>query len=223
MRHRHRIRSRLTYSNVVATLALVIAVGGGAAYAANTISSEDIINGEVKTADVGNNQIRSADVRDDTLSQGGLTAPDIATDAIGTDELAAEAVTPAELAVGATFTSARLNDVSSFDCTGLPDGWYDEDPGFANEVGYYRDPFGFVHLQGRAIKCGNNDVEVFRLPAGYRTDKYQLLLGTKAGSPVAIGVYNGVVTVNAAFGDGTVIGLDGISFRCSPAGADGCP
>ena len=32
-----RIAARLTYANVVATIALVIAVGGGAAYAANTV------------------------------------------------------------------------------------------------------------------------------------------------------------------------------------------
>jgi len=69
-----RITRRLTYANVVATIALVIAVGGGAAYAANTVFSADIVDGEVKTADIAtnavrtgeiaNNQIRTADVRE---------------------------------------------------------------------------------------------------------------------------------------------------------------
>ena len=72
------LRNRLTYANVVATLALVIAVAGGTAYAANTVFSEDIVNGEVKGVDIGNNQVRSADVRDDGLSGGGLTGADIA-------------------------------------------------------------------------------------------------------------------------------------------------
>lgn len=48
----------------------------GTAYAANTIGSEDIINGEVKSVDVGNNQVRSADVRDDAVTADKLaTAP----------------------------------------------------------------------------------------------------------------------------------------------------
>ena len=44
-----RIRSHLTYANVMATLAFAIAVAGGTAYAANTVFSCDIVNGEVKT------------------------------------------------------------------------------------------------------------------------------------------------------------------------------
>ena len=39
------LRSRLTYADVMATLAFFIAVAGGTAYAANTIGSADIING----------------------------------------------------------------------------------------------------------------------------------------------------------------------------------
>jgi len=96
------IADRLTYANVVGTLALVIAVGGGVAYAANTVFSTDIVNNEVYSADVRNDnlagggltaadlragsvrssevlddQIRSADVRDDNLAGGGLTGADI--------------------------------------------------------------------------------------------------------------------------------------------------
>ena len=59
-------------------LSLFLVLTGGVAYAANTVFSSDIVNGEVKTADIGTNQVRSADVRDDTLSGGGLGAADIA-------------------------------------------------------------------------------------------------------------------------------------------------
>ena len=67
----------LTYANVVATLALLIAVGGGAAYAANTVFSSDIVNDEV----------RSADVRDDTLTGGGLAARDLRANSVSTSEV----------------------------------------------------------------------------------------------------------------------------------------
>ena len=73
-----RIRHSLSYANVMATLAFLIAVAGGTAYAANTIGSSDIINGQVNSPDIGNNQVQSVDVRDDTLAGGGLTGADIA-------------------------------------------------------------------------------------------------------------------------------------------------
>jgi hypothetical protein len=48
-------RSRTTYANVAATLALALAISGGAAVALqdkNTVFSDDIVNGEVKGGDV---------------------------------------------------------------------------------------------------------------------------------------------------------------------------
>ena len=89
------IRSRLTYANVVSTVALFLVLTGGVAYAADTIFSADIVDGEVKAEDIataavrtqelGTNQIRSADVRDDTLAGGGLTGADIALNTLTSD------------------------------------------------------------------------------------------------------------------------------------------
>ena len=52
-----RIRSKLTYANVMATLAVFLVLGGGA-YAAfhlpkNSVRSRNIVNGQVKTKDLG--------------------------------------------------------------------------------------------------------------------------------------------------------------------------
>jgi hypothetical protein len=63
-----KLRSRLSYANVVATMALFVAVGTGGAYAANTVFSTDIVDGEVKSVDIGNNEIGSADVKDNTIN-----------------------------------------------------------------------------------------------------------------------------------------------------------
>ena len=46
------VRSHLTYANVMVTLLTFVVLGGGAAYAANTVFSSDIVDGEVKTADL---------------------------------------------------------------------------------------------------------------------------------------------------------------------------
>jgi hypothetical protein len=64
-------------SNVIGYVALFVALSGTAMATqsgrADTISSEDIINGQVKTNDISNsNGVRSADVRDDSEEDGGL-------------------------------------------------------------------------------------------------------------------------------------------------------
>ncbi len=59
-----RLRSKLTYANVMATLAVFIALGGGAyavSLAKNSVKSKQIKNGAVKSKDVGNGQIGAAD------------------------------------------------------------------------------------------------------------------------------------------------------------------
>jgi hypothetical protein len=43
-------------------LALFLVIAGGTAYAANTVFSTDIVDGEVKTADIDNNAVRSTKI-----------------------------------------------------------------------------------------------------------------------------------------------------------------
>lgn len=79
---RGRIRSRLTYANVMATLALIIAMTGGTAYAINEWTGANIVDASLTTADYRNNNIRSVDVRDDSFPFGGLTGADITNGAL---------------------------------------------------------------------------------------------------------------------------------------------
>ena len=59
---------RLSYANVTATLALVLAIAGGAAYAVDKIHSRDIANNSVKSADLKNRKgVRGKDVRPNSL------------------------------------------------------------------------------------------------------------------------------------------------------------
>jgi hypothetical protein len=65
-----RILSRLTYANAMATIAVFIAIGGGA-YAAglakDSVKSKQIKNGAVKGADIHDNAITSPKVKDGSL------------------------------------------------------------------------------------------------------------------------------------------------------------
>ena len=62
-----RIFGRGRYANVTSTLALV-AVLGGTAYAANTVRSSDIVNGQVKSPDIGSKQVKSSDLGDNSVT-----------------------------------------------------------------------------------------------------------------------------------------------------------
>ena len=67
------LRRRLTYANVVSTLALFLVVAGGAALAAglakNSVKSRHIAPGAVKTSDLGRNAATGAKVKESTLGR----------------------------------------------------------------------------------------------------------------------------------------------------------
>ena len=67
-----RIRSKLSYANVIATLALFGVLGGGA-YAAsvakNSVKSSSIKNNVVRSADIKDNALSGADVNEGSLGQ----------------------------------------------------------------------------------------------------------------------------------------------------------
>jgi hypothetical protein len=81
----------------LALVALFFAIGGGAAWAAGTITSDDIIDGEVKTADIGQNQVRSGDIATGQV-QSTDVADDTTANALGGADIAAESLTGSDIA-----------------------------------------------------------------------------------------------------------------------------
>ena len=71
------LRRHLTYANVMVTLLAFVVLGGGVAYAANTIFSSDIVNGEVKEADIG-----TAAVLEDEIGQGAVATAELKNNAV---------------------------------------------------------------------------------------------------------------------------------------------
>ena len=61
-----RIRPKLTYANVMATLAMFVALGG-TSFAAVKITGRSIKDGTVSSKDIKNNDVRSRDVRNGSL------------------------------------------------------------------------------------------------------------------------------------------------------------
>ncbi len=119
-----RIRPRLTYANVASSIALFIALGTGGAYAADTIGSADIIdesilsqdikNGEVKTSDLGGAAVSNGKLGTNAVGTGkvldeSLTALDLGPASVGTSEIADAAIANADLAAGAVDSAGVLD------------------------------------------------------------------------------------------------------------------
>jgi hypothetical protein len=119
-----RLLRAFSFANICSFLALFIALGMGTAYAANTVFSADIVDGEVKTADladngvtsqkIGQNQVYTFDVRDDTFNNGGLNAEDLAAGSVTTSELLDSTITSADVLDG----SLTGSDISNSSLTG---------------------------------------------------------------------------------------------------------
>jgi hypothetical protein len=105
---RRRLRNRVSYSNVVATLALFIALGG-TSYAVLHVGSDDVVNNSLRSVDIRNDTVRSRDVHDRTLRahdlrRNSLGSAVVKESALGTVPRAAEA----ERLGGATAQDLRL-------------------------------------------------------------------------------------------------------------------
>ncbi len=77
-----RLTGRLTYANVMSTIAVFGVLGGGTAYAVTQIDRNS-----VKSKHIVNDQVKSVDVRDDTLTGGGLTDADLRAGSVGSSEV----------------------------------------------------------------------------------------------------------------------------------------
>ena len=83
-----KLRARLTFANVVSVIALLAALGLGTAWALerNSVRSQHIVNGQVKTADVANDDTAKALTGEDVSNAGGgsLGTADIDESSLGT-------------------------------------------------------------------------------------------------------------------------------------------
>jgi hypothetical protein len=122
------LRRKLTFANVCSFIALVVALGTGGAYAANTIGSDDIIdesiqsvdikNGEVKTPDLLGNAVNSAKIANGAvanadLAPGAVDSTSVLDESLTSADLATDSVGPTEI-VDASIDSGEIIDDSLF-------------------------------------------------------------------------------------------------------------
>ena len=119
------IRSRATFANICSFLALTVALSTGTAYAANTVRSEDIVNGQVKTVDLGANAVTTAKIKDGQvhladlgtgsvdsakIADGSIGVDDLGSSSVGSDELQTDSVNATEIADGSIDTGEIIDD-----------------------------------------------------------------------------------------------------------------
>ncbi len=152
---------KLTYANVVATLALFIAVGGASAFAAsqlgkNSVGPKQLKKNAVTTAKVKKEAITAAKVKKGTLTGTQINLSKLGTVPDATHAASADSIPPAEPVhlIGAPgepgFANGATNAPNELSGLSFP------------RAGFYKDAFGIVHLEG-VVKAGGTPV-IFTLP-----------------------------------------------------------
>jgi hypothetical protein len=235
-----RLHSRLTYANVIATIALFIAVGGASAFAAgqlgkNTVGAQQLKKNAVTAAKIKNGAVTGAKIKASTLA----TVPS-ATDAVNATNAVnaknadnAKSATNAENAVNATnaknldgrsagsFAPSTAEPVRIVGAPGQPAFAGTWSPAGEEQVpGFWKDPFGTVHLEGQAGRTGATGDTIFTLPPGYRpsaNDYFAVYPSSGDGEASVAVLADG--TVELFFlsepSDDEFVGLTNISFRAA--------
>ncbi|MEZ5076646.1 MAG: hypothetical protein R2725_04305 [Solirubrobacterales bacterium] len=106
------LKSRLSYANVTATIALFLALGGGAAFAAGKIGPRDIAPGAVRT-----NAIHKRAVISGKIAGGAVRGNQVARNALGSDQIKPGSIRPDSLQVPVTSLAAPSG--GAFDVTAV--------------------------------------------------------------------------------------------------------
>jgi hypothetical protein len=94
------IRKRLTYANIMSTVAVFLVLGGGAAYAAKKIGSHELRGGAVTTAKIKRNAVTRSKIKAKAIStakiaSGAVTNARLANGAVSFEKLAPGFIAPA--------------------------------------------------------------------------------------------------------------------------------
>jgi hypothetical protein len=186
------LRKRLTYANVMSSIAVFLVLGGATAFAANqlgknTVGSKQLKKNAVTTEKIKNNAVIGTKVKDGSIT----------TSKIGADAVTGAQVNESTLSTVPSANSAKSADTASSANTanvanslapaeavhfiGAP-GQPPFENGSSNFVeggfhftsaGFWKDHDGVVHLQG-FVKvgkvAGSSITSIFTLPPGFRPE-----------------------------------------------------
>jgi hypothetical protein len=217
------MRDRLSYANVMATLALFVALGG-VGYAAikvprNSVGSKQIKGDAVKASELASDSVDSFNVLD-----GSIAGNDILPNTIGDSQIAGGAIGSAHLADGAVGAA----DLAAQQDPQVPElgecapgiNWQ---PAPLSAPRYWMDARQIVHMEG-GVTCSAaiaSDGSIFEMPFNYRPHPSVVRFAQLGNnlSIAQIAVVNNPITAGLVYDGGSdpsteqYIALDGITYR----------
>jgi hypothetical protein len=210
-----KLLSRLTYANVMATIAVFIALGGSS-YAVSRINGKRIQGHSISGSKLKRNTLTGRQIREQRLA----TVPN----ASKLDKLDSTAFQRSGAAAGGalagTYPNPSIAAPEAFHIVGtageppFEGTWANHGSGFA-PASFYKDHLGRVYLRG-TITDGSEGSNAFVLPASYAPSE-------NIYAPAAAGLVTPKVATVEVFNNGNVfinnavigdpVSLDGISFR----------
>ncbi len=118
------IRKRITYANVMSSIAVFLVLGGGAAYAAKKIGSNQIKANSIKTGKivkeaVTTSKLKKEAVSTDKLANNAVTTAKIADNAVTTAKIADDAVTGAKVQESSLGAVPNANQLGGIPASGF--------------------------------------------------------------------------------------------------------
>lgn len=210
----NQIRKRLTYANVMSSIAVFLVLGGATAFAAtelgkNSVGTRELKKNAVTAAKIKKNAVTGAKIKKDAV-----TGAKVKESSLGTVPSAslASSIPPAEPThlVGAPGEPPFEGGSSNYTPPGV----------HFNPVGFYKDHEGIVHLQGIAqVGSAASITSIFTLPPGFRPAAGTLVILEQVSEDAA------VIGGSSTFAEGLDLSgkvagskeglavLDGITYR----------
>jgi hypothetical protein len=209
----NQIRKRLTYANVMSSLAVFLILGGGVAFAATKLGKNS----------VGTKQIKNGAVTGAKIKKRTITGAQVNLAKLGTVPSANTAATAG--------TANALSPPEAIHLVGMPGqpGFEGGSVGYGEPgvtyqpVGFYKDKEGVVHLEG-VVQVGKEKgttslVPIFTLPPGFRpaNSVVQIFPSVSTNGVVIAGSnasYEGHgLSGNVLGSEGETLVLSGITYR----------